>query len=115
MIFKYFVNINSNLLNQRDIEIHTTDASTNRMDTDVVMQETLLPRVTGQLGSISLTDLILSPAETQMDTGKPDANRIMQQFRDFDNEGFDVSECLFDVLQNSKLCFMSCREVFFLE
>ena len=73
------------------------------------MEETLVPRVTGQLGSISLTDLILSPAETQMDTWKPDANKIMQQFRDFDNEGFDVSKCLFDVLQNSKLRYMSCK------
>ena len=111
-IFKYFVNINSNLLNERDIDLHTNDVTTNRFDTDVVMEETLVPRVTGQLGSISLTDLILSPAETQMDTWKPDANKIMQQFRDFDNEGFDVSKCLFDVLQNSKLRYMSCKEVF---
>ena len=58
------VNINSNLLNQRDIEIQTTEATTNHIDTDVVMQEPLLPRVTGQLGRISLTNLILSPAET---------------------------------------------------
>ena len=48
-IFKYCININSNLLNQRDIEIQTTDATTNRIDTDVVMQEPLLTRVTGQL------------------------------------------------------------------
>ena len=111
-IFKYFVNINNNLLNQRDIELHTNDVTTNRVDTDVVMEDMLVPIVTGQLGSISLTDLILSPAEIQMDTWKPDANNIMQQFRDFDNEGFDVSKCLFDVLQNSKLRFMNCREVF---
>ena len=47
-----------------------------------------------------------------MDTWKLDANRIIQQFWDLDNEGFDVSKCLFDVLQNSKLRFVNCREVF---
>ena len=51
-IFKHCININSNLLDKRDIEYQTTDATTNRMDTDVVMQEPLLPRVTGQLGTI---------------------------------------------------------------
>ena len=36
--FRYCVNINDNLMGQRDIEI-TTDATTTRIDTDMVMQE----------------------------------------------------------------------------
>ena len=61
-IFKYCVNINANLLKQRDIEIVATDATTNCENTDVVMQEMLPPRVLDQLarecipcGSYSLT------------------------------------------------------------
>ena len=58
------------------------------------MQESLLPRVSDQLGSTSLADLILSPAEIQMNNWKPDVTNIMQQFQDFDNEGFNVSKIL---------------------
>ena len=36
----------------------------------------------------------------------------MQQFQDYDNDDFDMSRCLFDVVQNSKLRFMTCQEVF---
>ena len=111
-IFKYCVNINSNLLGRRDIEISNDDSTTSRIDTDVVMQESSLPRVSETLGSSSLVNLILSKAETQMDSWKPAATKIMQEFQDFDNEGFDVSKCLFDVVQNSKLRFLTCREIF---
>ena len=47
-----------------------------------------------------------------MDTWKRLASTIMQQFQDYDNDGFDMSRCLFDVVQNSKLRFMTCPEVF---
>ena len=76
------------------------------------MQEIIPLRVSDQLGSTSLADLILSQAELQMTTWKPDSTKIMQQFQDFDNEGFDVSKILFDIVQNSKLRFMQCKEVF---
>ena len=36
----------------------------------------------------------------------------MQQFQDYDNEGFNVARCLFDVVQNSKIRFTTCSEVF---
>ena len=111
-IFKHCVNINENLRGQRNIEITTTDANVHRSDTDVVMQETVLPSVTGQIGSSSLTDLPVTLAENQMDTWKPGASTIMQQFQDYDNEGFDMSKCLFDIVQNSKLRFIACQEVF---
>ena len=57
-------------------------------------------------------DLILSPAEIQIKNWKPDVSKIMQHFQDFDNEGFDTSKYLFDIVQNSKLSFMQCKEVF---
>ena len=47
-----------------------------------------------------------------MNTWRPEATKIMQQFFDFDNEGFVVSKCLFDIVQNSKLCLMTCKEVY---
>ena len=74
-IFNYCVKINANLLKERDIEINPTVDTTNRVDTDVVMQENVPLRVSDQLGSTSLADLILSQAEIQM--------TIMQQFQDF--------------------------------
>ena len=111
-IFKHCVNINENLRGQRNIEITTTDSNVHRSNTHVVMQETVLPSVTGQIGSSSLTDLPVTRAENQMDTWKPLASTIMQQFQDYDNDGFDMSRCLFDVVQNSKLRFMTCPEVF---
>ena len=56
-------------------------------------------RVSDQLGRTYLGNLILTSAEIQMDTLKPDATNIMQLFQDFDNEGFDVSKLLFDISQ----------------
>ena len=55
-IFTYCVNINANLLNERDIEISQTVDTTIRMDTDAIMQENfnVLLRVSNQLGSSSL-------------------------------------------------------------
>ena len=111
-IFKYCVNINSNLLGHRNIEFSNDDLTTSRIHTDVLMQESSLPRVSATLESSSLVNLILSKAENQMDSWKPVATKIMQEFQDFDNEGFDVSKCLFDVVQNSKLRFLTCREIF---
>ena len=77
------------------------------------MEETLVPTVTDRIGSISLNDLILSIAEVQMTSWKPDIKGIMQQFQEYDNEGYSISRCLFDVVQNSKLRFITCSEVFF--
>ena len=74
-ILKYCVKINANLLKERDIEINPTVDTTNRVDTDVVMQENVPLRVSDQLGSTSLADLILSQAEIQMTTWKPDSTK----------------------------------------
>ena len=82
-IFNYCVKINANLLKERDIEINPTVDTTNRVDTDVVMQENVPLRVSDQLGSTSLADLILSQAEIQVTTWKPDSTKIMRQFQDF--------------------------------
>ena len=66
------VDISKNFLKERDIEINPTVDTTNRVDTDVVMQENVPLRVSDQLGSTSLADLILSQASIQMTTRKPD-------------------------------------------
>ena len=73
-IFKYCVNINKNLLEVRNSDISNTGLTTARIDTDVVMQESVLPRVSETPGSSSFVNLILSKAETQMDNWKPAAN-----------------------------------------
>ena len=112
--FRYCVDINENLLRKRDIKIAATDSKTSHEDTDTVMQESLLPRVSDQQWSTSLVDLILSPAEIQMNNWKPNVLNIIQQFQDFDNEGFDISKILFDIVQNSKMRFKLCKEVFLL-
>ena len=57
-------------------------------------------------------DLILLLSEIQMNNWKPDITNITQQFQDFDNEGFDVSKILFDIVKKSKLHFMQCKEAF---
>ena len=49
-------------------------------DTYVVMQESVLPRVSETPGRSSFMNLILSRAETQMDNWKPTATKIMQEF-----------------------------------
>jgi hypothetical protein len=110
-LFRYCVNINNNLLGQRDIEIGITAIDTLRGNADVVMEETVLPRVTDQTGNTSLNDLILSPAEEQMNSWKPDANKIMQQFQEYNNDGYDIQRCLGDVVASSKLRFTNCSEV----
>ena len=73
------------------------------------MEDTVLPRALSAQGSTSLVDLILSPAEIQMNTWKPIAHHIMQQFQDFDNEGYDIKTCLYDIVQNSKMRFNQCK------
>ena len=67
------------------------------------MEETVVPRALSAQESTSLVDLILSPAEVQMNTWKPIAQNIMQQFADFDNEGYNIKTCLYDIVQNSKM------------
>ena len=52
------------------------------------MNESLVQRALSTQGSTSLVDLILSPAEIQMDTWKPNVQNVIQQFQDFDNEGY---------------------------
>ena len=46
-IFKFYININKNLLGQRNIEIDTDAIETSRGDTDVIMEETFVPGETG--------------------------------------------------------------------
>ena len=99
----YYININDNLLGQRNIEIGTDAIDTLRGDTDVIMEETLVPIVTDRIGSTSLNDLILSITKNQMTSWKPDIKGIMQQFQEYDNEGYNIYRCLFDVVQNSEL------------
>ena len=79
----------------RNIDTSNIVSTTSRIDTDVVMQESLLPKVSETLGSSSLVNRILTRAENQMDTRKPDGTKIMQEFQSFDNEDFDVTKCLF--------------------
>ena len=76
------------------------------------MEETVVPRALSAQGSTSLVHLILLPAAIQMNTWKPIAQNIMQQFQDFDNEGYDIKTCLYDIVQNSKMRFNQCKEVF---
>ena len=56
------------IFNNSEIELTQTVLTNNHKDTDVVMQEPYMPRVSDQIGSTSLADLILTPAEIQMDT-----------------------------------------------
>ena len=111
-IFKFCINANVNLHEFRNIEFPHANSTTDRLGTDVVMEESHMPRVSDLIGSASLADLILTPAEKQMDTWKPNSTKIIQLFQDFDNEGFDVSKILFDIVLNSKLRFMQCKEIF---
>ena len=79
---------------------------------DVVMEETVVPRALSAQESTSLVDLTLSPAEVQMNNWKPIVQNIMQQFADYDNEGYDIKTCLYEIVQNSKMRFYHCKEVF---
>ena len=48
-------------------------------------------------------DLILSPAEIQMNTWKPNVYIIIiQQFQDFDNEGYDIKNCLWITIEDGE-------------
>ena len=97
----------------QNIQIGTDAIDTSRGDTFVIMEETLVPIVTDRIGSTSLNDLILSIAENQITSWSPDIKGIMQQFQEYDNEGYNISKCLFDVEQGSKLHFMTCSETSF--
>ena len=97
---------------ERNIENKDPDDIIDCPDTDIVMEESLLPRSLSTQVSISLMDLILSPAKIQMDTWKPNVLNIMQQFQDFDNEGYDIKNCPFNIVQNSKMQFNQRKEVF---
>ena len=79
----------------RNIDTSNIDSTTSRIDTDVVMQESLLSKVSETLGSSSLVNIILTRAENQMDTWKPDGTKTMQEFQGFNNEDFGVTKCLF--------------------
>ena len=72
--FKLCVNIKKKVLEVRNSDISNTGLTTARIDTDVVIQETVLPRVSETPGSSSFVNLILSKAEAQMDNWKPAAN-----------------------------------------
>ena len=111
-IFRFCVNKNENRLGSRNIKHIKTDDSTDLLGPYIVMEESVLPRALSTQGSTSLVHLILSPAEIQMNTWKPTVQNIMQQFQDFDNEGYDIKTCLYDILQNSKMRFNQCKEVF---
>ena len=77
-IFKFCINANVNLHEFRNIEFPHANSTTDRLDTDVVMEESHMPRVSDLIGSSSLADLILTPAERQMDTWKPNSTKIIQ-------------------------------------
>ena len=111
-VFRHCVNKNENLLGQRRIEYQLPDTTTNLQDTDVVMDDSLVQRALNPQGSSSLPDLILSPAEIQMDTWKPNVQTVMHQFQEFDNEGYDINNVLFDVVQNSKMRFNQNKQIY---
>ena len=100
-VFRHCVNKNENLLGQRRIEYQLPDTTTNLQDTDVVMDDLLVQRALNPQGSSSLPDLILSPTEIQMDSWKPNVQTVMHQFQEFDNEGYDINNVLFDVVTRS--------------
>jgi hypothetical protein len=60
----------------------------------------------------TLVDLTLSPTEVHMNNWKPIVQNILQQFADYDNEGYDMKTCLYDIVQNSKMRYYQCKEVF---
>ena len=100
-IFKYCININDNLLGHRGIEISNIDSTTSRIDTDIVMQESLLPGVSETLGNSSLVDLILTRIEIQMDTWRPNATKLTE------NEYTEFSPYLSCTMSNWECCFCS--------
>ena len=39
----------------------------------------------------------------------------MQQFEEFDNEGYDIRLVLYDIVQNSKARYNQCQEIHLLD
>ena len=111
-IFIYCVNRNDNLRAARKLERDTPDDNTNRTDMDVVMDDNSVPRALSAQGSTSLPDLTLSYTEVLMNNWKPMIQTLMQQFAEFDNEGYDIKAVLYDIVQNSKMRYLNCKEVF---
>ena len=60
-VFRFCVDKNENLKKCRNIEHSKPDDNTNRLDMDIVMEDTVWPRALSAQGSTSLVDLILSP------------------------------------------------------
>ena len=77
---------------------------------DVVMADTTVPGALSAQESSSLIDLTLSYTETLMNNWKPVVQTIMQQFEEFDNEGYDIRLFLYDIVQNSKARYYQCKE-----
>ena len=97
-------------MGSRQIEHQEPEHSTDCQDTDVVMDESLVQRALSTQRSTSLVDLILSLPKFKY-TWKPNVQNVMQQFQDFDSERYDIKNCHFDIVQNSKLRFNQCKEV----
>ena len=110
--FIYCVNRNDKLLKARNLERNNPDDNTNRTDMDVVMDETSVPRATNTQESNALSDIPLSDTELLMDCWKPILQTLMQQFLEFDNEGYDIKSVLYDIVQNSKMRYISCKKIF---
>ena len=75
------------------------------------MDDTTVPRALSAQGSTSLTDLTLSFTECLMNNWKPTIQTIMQQFAEFDNEGYDIRLVLYDIVQNAKARYYQCKEI----
>ena len=106
------MNRNDKLLKARNLERNNPDDNTNRTDMDVVMDETSVPRATNTQESNALSDIPLSDTEVLMDCWKPILQTLMQQFLEFDNEGYDIKSVLYDIVQNSKMRYINCKQVF---
>ena len=75
------------------------------------MADTTVPGALSAQESFSLIDLTLSYTETLMNNWKPVVQTIMQQFEEFDNEGYDIRLVLYDIVQNSKARYYQCKEI----
>ena len=75
------------------------------------MDDTSVPGALSAQGSSSLIDLTLSYTEVLMNSWKPVTQTIMQQFEEFDNEGYDIRLVLYDIVQNSKARYTQCKEI----
>ena len=106
------MNRNDKLLKARNLERNNPDDNTNRTDMDVVMDETSVPRATNTQENNALSDIPLSDTEVLMDCWKPVIQTLMQQFLEFDNEGYDIKSVLYDIVQNSKMRYINCKQVF---